>query len=93
MPESGLPKICLSIKAKKNLAKIVKINFFKTLQLTNSLQQSSEHSLKKTVKSQENSELCDISTYLLPSIPCCPAPCQPNLPVPEGEEQDRKSSI
>lgn len=38
MPESGLPKICLSIKAKKNLAKIVKINFFKALQLTNSLQ-------------------------------------------------------
>lgn len=49
LAKKGLLKVCPSIKATttKNCQKIIKINFFRTLELTNGLQQSRKHLIKK----------------------------------------------
>lgn len=47
MVESELLKICLSIKATRTLAKVIKVNFSEIWKLTKELPQPKEHLLKK----------------------------------------------
>lgn len=49
LAKKELPNVCPSKKTTKNCQKVIKINFFRTLELTKGLQQSRKHLIKKSL--------------------------------------------